>query len=167
MRKFFIPESQASLFGLGKPKRSTVPRSATMPRPKSTKAQRAALPENQVKDQILGYLRMRRWIVTRQQVGTFVPYWVAVKMSKGEDVDIHANVVRIGEEGDTDWIARRPVHGRPEAVEFFYLEMKGRDKSPSPAQIKRIRDLKAIGFAAVWFDHFDAFRRWYESRFQD
>ncbi len=157
---------QKLLFG-SKPARNPNP----MPRtggplpsgPAKSKAQRDAQPENQVEALISGFLRLRRWIVTRQQVGTFVPYWVAAKLQEGEHVNIGANVVRVGAKDDPDWLCRRPVIGSPGTVELFYLEVKGPKKEPSDGQITKIRELKALGFQAVWFDNLDAFKRWYVS----
>ena len=64
MKPFRISEGEAaSLFGAA---------SVVKGRRAAVKKKRAALPENQVESQVLGFLRSRGWLVERQQAGVVV-----------------------------------------------------------------------------------------------
>lgn len=117
---------------------------------------RADLPENQLESQIRMYLGSQGWTVLRRHVGTFVPYHA---MAQGR---AHANVVRIGEPGESDWLCSRPtaVLGQ---VQQFSLETKAPGARPSQVQELWMLRQRAGGFIAVWFDDFGRFQEWYKA----
>lgn len=128
---------------------------------------REDLPENQVEHQILDYLHLHGWIVERRHVGTFIPYYHAIEMTKGRPLN-HRSVVRIGEKGEPDWFVFRRSLGHTGAsdltsgdLDAFWLETKAPGGRLSAEQAAWIAGRRALGFIAVWFDSFDAFARWY------
>lgn len=137
-----------------------------------TKKNKSLLPENIVEEQILGFLRAHRWVVTRQQVGLYVPYrCYAELLNTGRPM--REAPIRIGEKGRCDWIAERPAGGfsaSPFVVERFELEIKAPGEQPETHQDDYMRRRRAAGFAAEWFDclehGFKPLRAWYDERFQ-
>jgi hypothetical protein len=63
------------------------------------------MPENMLERQISDFLALRGFTTTRQHVGTFVPYRVGGRLAPEAAA---RNIVRIGEEGMTDWWSARP-----------------------------------------------------------
>lgn len=157
MAKFRLTQGQAKLVFGSKPVQNPVQGRAPVRR---DRAQRDAMPENTVEAQIVGFLRAKGWIVKRAQVGTYVPYWAAMRLKEGGALD-HVNVVRIGEAGEADWIVSRPVRSMPGLVHMFHMELKGPGQHPKEAQNRWMARAKALGLMAVWFNSFDRFRSWY------
>ncbi len=120
---------------------------------------RAQLPENTVTDPIVGFLRARGWVVTRQQSGLFA-----------RPFDPESRV-RIGSKGLCDWKAERLLNRSTDrtvsVVQQFEVEFKAPGKSPSKAQVAYMSSRNRTGFTAVWFDSWNSFRDWYRNRFPD
>lgn len=155
------------------------------PRGPRQQKKRADLPENQLEGQILDFLRARGWIVTKIHVGTFVPVGVFIRLleTKGTVVkeDLFRHSVRIGEKGDEDYRAERPIipvgaraSDGPWPHQVFYLEVKRPGKRPEPEQIARMEARRVTGTMAWWVNEFEpdefesgearlshAFLRWY------
>lgn len=135
-------------------------RSARTPKP------RESLPENIVKNQVLDFLSCRNWQVTRNHVGTFVPYrCFAALLNAGKQ---SREVISIGRKGDLDWVAMRPVPAgylRAQKIcvlqQMFYFETKAPGRKPSPEQQRMIERHHAAGHNATWFDSLEMFVEWY------
>jgi len=151
-----VTEDQAKLlFGGRAPSKRGGPRVQT---------KRDDLPENRVESQILGFLQAKGWIVRRNHVGTYIPYWAAMKITEGQPLS-HSNVIKIGQKGEADYTLIRPIADIRFAVEMFDLEIKAPGETPKPHQIEWMRRRTMLGFFAVWFDSYDSFRVWYDSLF--
>lgn len=131
------------------------------------------LTENQVEQQIRDYCAYRGWLAERNHVGRFVALRIAREVLEvfcqgqiglGAALDkLARSVVQIGEEGKPDWTFHRPGRAdRPAGV--FYAEIKRRGKKPTPAQTAYLLRLRALGYAAEWFDSLEAFDRWYRTQ---
>lgn len=139
----------------------------------------AELPENIVKDQILDFLKAYGWRVIRNHVGTFTPYRMLMILEEalgkganmGEEIaKAKRHIVKIGEKGDPDWRAEKPIPGsRKGSCLSFYVEFKRPGNKPDPEQLQQIERLNATGTLAVWVDSFDSgrkpFLKWYRSNF--
>ena len=138
-------------------------------------------PENILEAKIRTFLEASGWIVTRNHVGTYVPYRVLMALADGKMTIEQAKrgPVRIGQKGDPDYSAERPIVPAGEKlfagvrawpVERFYFEPKGANK-PSPEQLFAIKLKQAAGIACDWFDSFEddddghSFLPWYRARF--
>lgn len=112
-------------------------------------------PENILESQIVGFLRVRGWIVDRQQSGLFIPFWNPKRR------------VRVGEKGCFDWVVLRSgvLMDRSNWANIFYLETKAPGKKLDTHQIVWARRRRAAGFLCVWFDDFDRFKDWYKENF--
>jgi len=119
--------------------------------PKPIKKPRNMLAENILEGQICDFLAYRGWTCQRQHVGTFTApsgYWI-----------------KIGEKGQCDWRAERPVSGQMGLIEQFEFEVKG-SRRPEPDQLDYIEKRRLLGFLATWFDAYDtdgpnSFAAWY------
>jgi hypothetical protein len=168
-----IAESQARLL-FGKKPAGT--------RPARVQKRKEDLPENLVEAQVLDFLRLRNWTVTRNHVGTFVPYYLFVTKDKGAGRPQGTRVIKMGEGGMCDWHAVRPVLKprtvddiaadrpiRDSMVQMFDLEIKAPGETPKPHQFDWMRKRNAVGFTAVWFDGLDAGNSplipWYKRHF--
>lgn len=106
-------------------------------------------PENIVDKQIKDFLAATGWIVTRNHVGTFVPYRVA----KTVPLVINGwDVISINERGMPDRKAERVIPGRPGFVERFQYEVKASGNRPSRAQREWLWKHTRLGELAEWFD---------------
>ena len=144
MSRLRVSEEQARLLFGGKPA------AATKRAPRQQK-RAEELPENIAESRILGFLRARGWVVTRQQVGLYVPYRVLAEMREGKSPKVIP--IRIGETGQCDWLAQRPHPNTPFcAIESFEFEAKAAGRKPKPDQVEYIRKRVALGFHAEWFD---------------
>jgi hypothetical protein len=121
------------------------------------------LPENILEKQITDYLAYRSFITTRQQVGTFVPYRVLKQIHQGKLTlkDAERNIVRIGEEGASDWWSvrpaippgSRPLEG-PHLWQGFFWEAKAPGKRPTDEQLVWMDRRRQVGIEAAWFNAF-------------
>ncbi len=116
------------------------------------KRRKEELPENILEEQIRSLLAVRGWIVTRNQVGLYLPYRVA--MQKPEEI-ARAHPVRIGETGTADWRAERAIPGEQHVAQLFYYECKAPGRKPKPDQLRWLERRRAAGIPAEWFDAFD------------
>ena len=134
------------------------------------KRRKEDLPENIVETQIVGFLRARGWIVSRQQSGLFVPTYDLERKTR----------VRVGEVGMADWRAERPYLSRdlskspvflpPILHWLFYFEVKAPGRLPSNEQLAWLKRRQLTGTPAEWFDCFESsgdcpFLPWYRERF--
>jgi hypothetical protein len=126
------------------------------PRKAQVRRRKEDLPENQLEQQILDFLRVRGFRNIRQQVGTYTPYRVLMAISEGKMSVEQAkrNIIRIGTPGMADWLAIRPVekHGKFGgtfvAFEIFYWEAKAPGKKPKPDQVEWLSSQRATGTPA-------------------
>jgi hypothetical protein len=84
---------------------------AAAPEEPRTRRPKAWMPENVLEKQITDFLRYRGFITTRQHIGTFIPYRGLKQMQAGHLAPEQAarNIIRIGEEGATDWWSAKPI----------------------------------------------------------
>jgi hypothetical protein len=124
---------------------------------------REDLPENVLERQIKDFLIWRGFKSIRQHIGTVAPYRVLKQLHLRQITLEQAarNIMRIGEEGATDWLSARPLiapGGRaldgPWPWQGFYWEAKAPGKKPSDAQLRWIERHKQVGIEAVWFNQF-------------
>jgi hypothetical protein len=124
---------------------------------------REDLPENQLERQIKDFLSWRGFISVRQQVGTFLPLRVVKQLQQGQISFEQAmrNIVRLGEEGASDWWSARPIipaGGRaqdgPHPWAGFFWECKAPGRKPSDAQLEWLAKRRAVGLEAAWFNQF-------------
>jgi hypothetical protein len=147
------------------------------PRPKTE------WPENILEAQIRSFLEARSWLVTRNHVGTYIPFRILMALQENKMTIEQAKrgMVRIGKKGDPDYSAERPIvppgvkvdaTNRAWPAERFFFEPKGANK-PSPEQLAAIQLKRLAGIAADWFDSFEddgwghSFLPWYKARFGD
>jgi hypothetical protein len=138
-------------------KQAGKPRAKGAPR---VQRRRDAMPENQLEGQICGFLRARNWQVSRQHVGTFVPYRVLMAFAEKRMTLEQAkrNIIRVGEKGAADWHALRVPHS-------FFFEVKAPSKVPTPEQLTWLERKRWFGTPAEWFSSFEAFQEWYRRMF--
>jgi hypothetical protein len=126
---------------------------------------REDLPENQLERQVIDFLSWRGFISIRQHVGTFLPLRVVKQLQHGQITFEQAmrNVVRIGEEGASDWWSARPIippGGRPldgpHPCATFFWEAKAPGKRPTDAQLEWLEKRRQVGLEAAWFNQFTA-----------
>lgn len=133
------------------------------------KKKKQDLPENMVTRQITDFLRVNGWTLARQHVGTFIPYREYRLFMEDPGYKVH--LLKIGEDGMTDWRAERPIipmgirPGDARSCEVFYLEFKGLGKKPTPDQRMWIERKRATGIPSNWFDSLDGFLYWYWRRY--
>jgi hypothetical protein len=120
-------------------------------------------PENILEQQIEDFLKWRGFITLRLHVGLFVPYRVLKQVLAGQLAPEAAarNIVRVGEEGASDWWSARPLiapGGRPldgpHPWQAFFWEAKAPRKKPSEAQLAWIDKRRQVGLEAAWFNQF-------------
>lgn len=151
-----------------------------------TAKEKAALPENIVESQILGFLRVRGWTVERQQAGTVAGIGsLLAALDRNQPITrelLYRSMIRSGAKGRADWVATRPLsYVDPEMarkhrglVQRIEIETKAPSKKPSPEQRKYLEDRAAMGFLVGWFDSFEddgfdsktCFESWYRLRFE-
>ncbi len=170
-----MTREQASLFGF-----------STDPRPKkavNSKAKNAAprqkkkkedLPENIIEGQISDFLRSRGWLLKRNNVGSFIPTGVIMRLvESGQVLDkssLFRGILRIGEKGMPDWTAER-LTGTRGIVQQFFWEAKGPKQRPSAEQKQYMATMRALGHEVDWYDDFDdvggphSFLDWYRKRY--
>ncbi len=139
------------------PARSAAPRKA-----------KSALPENIVEAQIVGFLRLRRWIVKRQHVGKHVPLGFLLRMLERGRItkaDVFRAVVDVGEKHAADWRAERSAGGG--LMQVLYVEVKAPGRKPSPEQADWIERVRLTGALATWSDSIDDFESWYRAEVKD
>jgi hypothetical protein len=126
------------------------------------KRRTADQPENQVEAQVLGWLRIRGWICTRQQSGLFSRPFAPQSR------------ITVGERGMADYRCERPIipaGKRPQdgtwPHELWYLETKGLGERPSPAQQAWLDARNALGTPATWCDSLGMLQDWYRARYGD
>lgn len=107
--------------------------------------------------QVIGFLRLHQWQCVRTNSGLLTRPNSAAR-------------IRIGAPGMADWLCiRRDRVGM--LFQVFWLELKSRGNAPSDKQYKFLAEQRALGFPAVWLDHYDAdgvsgsFRDWYDGRY--
>jgi hypothetical protein len=144
-----LTEKQFAVLGKRKPRAKGAHR---------IKKRKEDLPENQLEKQCLDFLRIRGWIVDRQQSGLFRAPW--------------GGYVRVGEKGCFDWIALRPFRllTKPEdkamtLSDVLYLELKAPGKKPNVHQLAWARRRRVAGFLCICFAEFSDFTNWYRGRF--
>jgi hypothetical protein len=129
---------------------------------------KAGLPENVLERQITDFLSLRGFTSTRQHVGVFVPYRVLKQLQTGQLTSEQAarNIVRVGEEGASDWWSARPIippGGRaldgPHPWQAFFWEAKAPNKRPTEAQLAWMDRRRQVGIEATWFSQFAAHDR--------
>lgn len=140
----------ATLFGNLK---RTYPSRPRVRRPKEE------MPENILESQLLGFLKVRGWVLIRQQPGLWIPYHV---FQKKEAV---ARPIRMHEKGAADWLAIR-ISAVTGHCDLFFLEVKAPGRKPEPDQEKWLRDRRAVGFLADFFDSLETFTFWYRRHFE-
>ena len=168
-----VTEAQAKLLFGGERKRSTGKQAPRQPRIRRPKDQ---LPENIVKDQIIGFLEAYGWTVTRNHVGTFTPYRVLMQLCDAleqgknmrEELDrAKRNIVKVGKIGDPDWRAHKRTTGLNHILCF--LEFKAPGRHPEPEQLLKLEQLRIMGTPAEWFDSYDVGRKpfipWFRKTF--
>jgi hypothetical protein len=128
-----------------------------------TSRRREDLPENQLERQITDFLAWRGFISVRQHIGLFVPFRVVKQLQQGQISFEQAmrNIVRLGEEGASDWWSARPIipaGGRaqdgPHPWQAFYWEAKATGKRPTDAQLAWLDKRRQVGLEATWFNQF-------------
>ena len=131
-----------------------------------------ALPENQVEAQILGFLRIRGWLVERQQSGVVVGIGqLLAALDRGQVITrelLYRSMIRLGEKGRADWVAVRAVNDKsmpPCLCQRIENEIKAPGRKPSSQQVKYLRERNACYLLAGWWDSLDAFVAWYNVRF--
>lgn len=162
--KVRLTADQLSLLTGAKPKFGEPPQ-----RPPRPKKRREDLPENQVEAQIVDFLRAKGWHVTRQQVGTYVPYRVLAEARSGKTPNVIP--IRIGEKGMCDWKASRALFRDAiyDAAKVlvsryeFEFEVKAPGRRPNPDQLEYIRRAIALKRNAFWWSSYDAFREAYRN----
>jgi hypothetical protein len=126
---------------------------------------RENLPENVLEQQIRDFLAWRGFITVRQHVGTFLPFRVVKQLHTGQITFEQAmrNIVRIGDEGASDWWSARPIippGGRaldgPHPWQAFAWEAKAPGKRPTDAQSEWMSRRRQVGLEATWFNQFQA-----------
>jgi hypothetical protein len=124
---------------------------------------KAWLPENVLERQITDFLSLRGFTSTRQHVGVFVPYRVLKQLQAGQLTSEQAarNIVRVGEEGASDWWSARPIippgsHALdgPHPWQGFFWEAKAPGKRPTAAQLEWLDRRRRVGLEATWFNQF-------------
>jgi len=120
------------------------------------------LPENQLEKLVTDYLRHHGWTCTKQHAGFFKKF-VGGKMTG----------FTIGEKGQADWRAERPVIPPGSRlsktscfrVELFYFETKAPGKKPEAHQQLWLDRRQLTGITTGWFSSFDSFVQWYRQRY--
>jgi hypothetical protein len=121
------------------------------------------MPENILERQIVDFLAWRNFISIRQHIGTFLPLRVVKQLQQGQISFEQSlrNIVRIGEEGTSDWWSARPIippGGRaqdgPWPWAAFFWEAKAPGKRPSDAQLAWLDKRRQVGLEAAWFNQF-------------
>ncbi len=140
---------------------------------------RDELPENQLEKAILDFLRYRNWTITRNHVGRYVgigPLTAIIKSGRRLTwAAIGSSVVQMGEVGQADYTASRPMpvtqlmplSRASGACQRFHFECKAPGKEPSAEQLEWLRRARANGEVADWFDGLDTGRQflsWYRER---
>jgi hypothetical protein len=142
--------------------------SAGLPSEQRSRRPKAWLPENVLERQITDLLSVHGFINVRQHCGTFLPLRVVKQLQAGQISFEQAlrNVVRIGEEGTSDWWSARPIippGGRaldgPHPWQGFFWEAKGPSRRPTEAQLAWIDKRRQVGLEATWFNQFAAHDR--------
>lgn len=98
--------------------------------------------ENEIEDHIVTWLRIEGWIVRRNHVGTFYTR--------------DGRPVSVGEYGECDWRAVRPVCGGPGCL---YLEFEAKRPGAKPADHQReyMAKRRRQGVACIWADSLEMF----------
>jgi hypothetical protein len=126
---------------------------------------KAWMPENILEQQVKDYLAWRGFVSIRQHVGTFLPLRLVRQLEHGEISIEQAlrSVVRVGEEGASDWWSARPIippGGRaldgPHLWQGFFWECKGPGKRPTDAQLAWLDRRRQVGLESAWFNEFEA-----------
>jgi len=166
-----VSEAQYSLL-MDRAGKKKLPAGAGKPRVKKEKWE---LPENILVGQVTDFMRSRGFTMTRQHVGTYVPYRVLMRIATCTRGDVwneiesaKRNIVRVGREGDADWRFERhqvgPLH------QLGYIEFKAPGRKPEPHQLEWLRRRRAMGTPAEYFDSFAVgkkpFLPWYRRTFE-
>jgi hypothetical protein len=149
---------KANLAGAGNP-------AGAPSEPRKRRRPKAWLPENILERQITDLLAAHGYLNVRQHCGTYLPFRVVKQLQAGQISLEQAlrNVIRIGEEGTSDWWSARPIippGGRaldgPHPWQAFFWEAKAPGKRPSPAQLEWLDRRRQVGIEVAWFNEFQA-----------
>ena len=109
--------------------------------------------ENQVEDAVITWLRIEGWIVRRQHVGTFYTK--------------DGRPVSMGDVGECDWRAFKPMKNVPGAAAYLEFEAKGTGKKPSDEQREYMAKRKRQGVVCIWADSLAEFLYQYARAYAD
>lgn len=109
--------------------------------------------ENEVEDAVITWLRIEGWIVRRQHVGTFYTK--------------DGRPVSIGDVGECDWRAFRPMKHVPGGAHYIELEAKATGRKPADPQREYMAKRKRQGITCIWFDSLADFLDKYRSIYAD
>lgn len=109
--------------------------------------------ENEVEDAVITWLRIEGWIVRRQHVGTFYTK--------------DGRPISMGDLGECDWRAFRPMKNIPGGAGYFEFEAKGSGKKPKDEQREYMAKRRRQGVLCIWADSLQSFISQYEVAYAD
>lgn len=109
--------------------------------------------ENEVEDAVVTWLRIEGWIVRRQHRGTFYTK--------------DGRPISMGDVGECDWRAFRPMRHVHGAAGYLEFEAKATGRKPDDDQRMYMAKRKRQGVVCIWADSLAEFQRQYEVVYAD